>query len=263
MCGLAGIVLGEQTRSGRELKRLAETFTRLLELSEERGPHATGAAWVNAEGEYDLFKGPVPASRFVKRSEYARLLAGIDSRTTVLMGHTRWRTRGDERDNVNNHPLSVDHGRTLAAHNGTVLNADHLFRRLRYRRDAEVDSEILCRIVNGATRTGRLDVSYLRKRLALCCGQMSAVFASRRIPESVLVLKGDKPLKFRCHMRRQVVLYASDDYYLDEALGDESGNWKEMIVPAMTLLVFQRANVCTPFTGHFRFICQGQTALAW
>lgn len=255
MCGLAGVILGENPRTGRELKRLADIFTRLLKASEPRGPHATGAAWVNTDGEYGLFKQPMPASKFVNRPEYARLLAGFDERVTVLMGHARWRTCGDERNNANNHPVLV--GDVIGMHNGTILNADDLFRRLRYRREAEVDTEILCRIVNGATKSGALDVSYLRQRLALCRGQMAAVFASRRMPGTVLLLKGDKPLKFRCHRQRQVVLYATDGTYLDEALAGERG-WMEMIVPPMTLLVFQRPSVCPPFAGDFSFTPQAR-----
>ncbi len=253
MCGLAGIILGGKKRSGRELKRLAEVFTHLLVLSEPRGPHATGAAWMNADGEHGLFKRPMPASRFVKEAQYARLLEGLDGRVTVLMGHARWRTRGDERQNINNHPILA--GDALGTHNGTILNADDLFRRLRYRREAEVDSEILCRIVHGATRSGAFDMSYLRQRLALCRGQMTAVFASRRMPDSVLVVKGDKPLKFRCHERRQAVLYATDGACLDEVIAGERG-WTEMTVPAMTLLVFPRTNVLAPLTGPFAFIPQ-------
>lgn len=255
MCGLAGVILGGKPRTGRELKRLADIFTRLLVASEARGPHATGVAWVNTDGEYELFKQPMPASRFVKRPEYARLLTGMDDRVTVLMGHARWRTCGDERNNANNHPILA--GDVIGTHNGTILNADDLFLRLRYRREAEVDSEILCRIVNGATRSGSLDVSYLRQRLALCRGQMAAVFASRRMPGTVLVLKGDKPLKFRCHRQRQVVLYARDGTYLDEALAGERG-WMEMIVSPMTLLVFQRPNMCPPFAGTFSFTPQAR-----
>ena len=44
MCGLAGVIIGEKRRGRRELDALGETFTRLLLLSEHRGPHATGAA---------------------------------------------------------------------------------------------------------------------------------------------------------------------------------------------------------------------------
>ncbi len=72
------------------------------------------------------------------------------------------------------------------------------------------------------------------------------------------ILKCDMRLKLRCHMRRQVVTYASDDYYLDEAPADQRG-WAKMLVPPMTLLVFQRPNVCAPFTGHFEFILQTTT----
>ena len=97
--------------------------------------------------------------------------------------------------------------------------------------------------------------SYLRQRLRR--GQMAAVFASRRMPGTALILKGDKPLKFRCHRQRQVVLYATDGGYLDEALAGERG-WMEMIVPPMTLLVFQRPGVCPPFAGDFSFTPQAR-----
>lgn len=255
MCGLAGLVLGRKIRTARERRHILDIFTRLLVLSEARGHHATGVACVKTDGTYDLFKAPLPASEFVQAPRYADLLAGVDDETTVLMGHARWRTCGDEHNNANNHPVVA--GDAIGTANGTILNADSLFGRLRYRREAEVDSEILCRIVNGAMKTGTIDVPYLRERLALCRGQMSAAFGSKKIPASVLVLKGDKPLKFRCHMRRQVVLYATDGSFIDEALAGERG-WMEMIVPAMTLLVFERANVCAPFTVPFTFVQQAR-----
>jgi len=44
MCGLAGVIFGKKQRRAEEQDHLAWLFTRLLLLSEERGPHATGAA---------------------------------------------------------------------------------------------------------------------------------------------------------------------------------------------------------------------------
>jgi amidophosphoribosyltransferase len=256
MCRLMGVILGEKSRRRAELDRLAEIFTYLLVSGESGGPHATGAMWMNGDGEYELSKRPTPASEFIDTPDYARLIAGITSRTTVIMGHTRWRTRGSEQNNANNQPVSTPDGACFLTHNGTLLNADELFRRFRYQRTAEVDSELLCRIVHGATRTGSLDVRYLQQRLALCRGEMSAVAVSRRMPGQVIILKGNKPLAFRYHARRQVVLYATDASHLDEALTGERG-WTQMIVPPMTLLVFDRTHVTTPIVRPFSFVPVG------
>jgi hypothetical protein len=48
-----------------EIDALAETFTRLLLLSEHRGPHATGVAWVKRDGTMQVAKEPLPAHAFV------------------------------------------------------------------------------------------------------------------------------------------------------------------------------------------------------
>lgn len=58
------------------------------------------------------------AERFVTDKAFAELLAGINNRTTLLLGHTRWRTRGDERGNSNNHPIRA--GEVIGTHNGTI-----------------------------------------------------------------------------------------------------------------------------------------------
>ena len=50
------------------------------------------------------------------------------------------RTRGDERVNRNNHPIRA--GDVIGTHNGTIYNADYLFRRFKLRRFAEVDDII-------------------------------------------------------------------------------------------------------------------------
>ena len=65
MCGLAGVIFGKKRRRAEERDHLAWLFTRLLVLSEGRGPHATGVAWLNRDGGHRLFKRPVPAGQYV------------------------------------------------------------------------------------------------------------------------------------------------------------------------------------------------------
>jgi hypothetical protein len=172
--------------------------------------------------------------------------AGLDNRATLLLGHTRWRTRGDERVNSNNHPIRA--GEVIGTHNGTIYNADYLFRRWKLRRFAEVDSKILFRLAANAARDGAMDIERFKARLRRCRGQITAVIACRTDPGTVLVLKGNRPLELRWHPRRKAVLYASDPAYLDAVLAEEKG-WRGSIpaAPASTAAFWSRSRPTEPF----------------
>jgi amidophosphoribosyltransferase len=129
MCGQVGILFGRKRRGAAEQDYLCTVFLRLLVAAEVRGPHASGLVWLKTDGTHRIVKQPLPASELVYREDFQDALCEVDNQTTVLMGHTRWRTRGDERNNANNHPLRA--GRIIGTHNGTLYNADVLFKRLR------------------------------------------------------------------------------------------------------------------------------------
>lgn len=252
MCGLAGLVLGKRNRSDAELERLTSLFTRLLVISRRRGPHATGVAWLNRDGEHRLFKRPLPAEAFVEHKVYPLMLAGVDRRTTVVLGHTRWRTRGDEQINRNNHPIRAGH--VIGTHNGTIYNADALFRRYRLTRFAEVDSEVLFRLAaRSVTRSGQIDTARYTDRLRHCRGQIAAVLVCRTDPGTILMLKGNNPLELRWNPRAQVVLYASDAAYLNAALAGERG-WRELRVSPMTLLALRSEDLSQRSAIAFSFV---------
>ena len=235
MCGLVGLILGRKKRRVMERVHLCWLFSRLLELNEPRGPHATGAAWVNRDGDHALIKQPAPASWFVRQEEYPEFIGEVDNRVTVLMGHTRWRTRGCERNNRNNHPIrALD---VLGTHNGTIYNAEWLFTRFRMRAQTDVDSEILVRTMASCWGPEGLDAARFRARLLHFEGQISAAFACKEDPTRVVVIKGNKPLAFRYHKKARAILYSSLEEHLDEAIGDEKG-WRPLDVGRMTMLVF-------------------------
>jgi glucosamine 6-phosphate synthetase-like amidotransferase/phosphosugar isomerase protein len=216
MCGQVGIIFGRKRRRPNERDYLRELFIRMLLHSEERGPHASGLAWLKTDG-------------------------------------TRWRTRGNEFNNRNNHPIRA--GIVIGTHNGTIYNADYLFRRLGLPRYAEVDSELIFRLADRFAPEGPIDQEGLKKALALCRGQMSAVLASRLDPGTITVLKGNKPLCLRIHRQHRVLLYASDDAFIDFAVDNEKG-WRELEVPPMTMLTIRHADVRAIENSEFRFIPQ-------
>nr|WP_245590252.1 gamma-glutamylcyclotransferase [Desulfobulbus elongatus] len=118
MCGQVGIVFGRKRRRPEERDYLREVFIRMLLHSEERGPHASGLAWLKTDGSHRIFKRPMRAHELVYEKPFQELLGQVDNETTILMGHTRWRTRGNEFNNRNNHPIRA--GIDIGTHNGTI-----------------------------------------------------------------------------------------------------------------------------------------------
>jgi len=259
MCGQVGVILGTKRRRREEIDYITWTFTRLLELSEERGPHATGMAWVNKAGEHRLFKRPIPASEFVRDKAFGEVLGDVDNSATVLMGHTRFVTRGNAAVNENNHPLRT--GDCLITHNGTVLNADYLFHQFGFERHAEVDSEILGRIADASMIDDRIDVRALRDGLALCRGQMSAVIVAKTDPGTVIIAKGNKPLELVYHPKLRAVFYASSAKHLRTALPD-AGGWECLPVKPMTVCVLNCSGLAEPRRIPFNFLAQAKTVTA-
>ena len=244
MCGLCGILFEKRRRTAKDLHHLLDIFTRLLLLSESRGRHASGIGWIKRDGSCGIFKAALPASELVRQKSYSEALAAMDNKTTILMGHTRWRMKGSETNNDNNHPLVLapegsaqDAPTLLLTHNGHIMNADALFRRFRFPRTAEVDSEILLHCAAATAVRATWDVACLRQRLALCQGTMTAIMASAAVPRNILIAKAKKPLSLLYNHRRRVIVYASEMSLLVEALGDTEG-WKEIHLPPMTLAIF-------------------------
>lgn len=235
MCSQVGFILGTKDRGTEEIRYLQKIFIYLVLRSEERGPHATGAAWLDRDGKHRIYKRPTRASEFVKDRAFAELHAGVNRQTTWLAGHTRWQTRGDARNNANNHPLRAS--RLLGTVNGTITNADELFEQMRLPRHAEVDSELLLRIADATLRDGHIDMQALKKRLMLCRGQLSAVMASKADPETIVIIKRNKPLELRYHDESNIIVYASDRAYLDGVLLPTLG-WREVCVKPMSIVRF-------------------------
>ena len=101
MCGLAGVILGRKRRRREELRVIGGVFTELLLLSQRRGTDAAGVAVIRRDGAYRLLKRPGLALDLVADKLYWRVL-DLDNKVTVILGHTRQKTRGSEHNNRNN-----------------------------------------------------------------------------------------------------------------------------------------------------------------
>jgi glucosamine 6-phosphate synthetase-like amidotransferase/phosphosugar isomerase protein len=214
MCGLTGVILGRKRRRRDELLAIRSAFTGLLLLNQKRGHHATGVAVIRRDGRTALFKRPVAACGLVQAENYWHTLE-LDNAVTVILGHTRYRTRGSERNNANNHPILIGN-RVAGTHQGHIHNADELFRELKLPRAAEVDSEVLFRMVDRAK-----DDEEFKSLLARCEGRISAAWVRRDEPGRLRLLKGDMPLDAAYAPRLRAVFYSSEAWMLRSVLDRE------------------------------------------
>jgi len=61
--------------------------------------------------------------------------------TTTIFGHNRWKTKGDEKENKNNHPFKTEH--FVVVHNGCISNDEELKKKYNLTYDVETDSYII------------------------------------------------------------------------------------------------------------------------
>jgi len=250
MCGQCGIILAESKRDEKQLTRLRSVFTKLLFLNELRGKDATGIAIVGNYGKYRLVKRSVAASSFIRQPKFHEILESLSDTTTLFMGHTRLATVGSVKNVSNGHPIKS--GCCLATVNGTIFNADELFRKFRLRRFAEVDSELIPRLADRHTLNGEIMLGKFLHSLRRCRGQISAVVTSLSDPRRIIVLKGNRPLSLRYHPGLGAVVYSSDGFHLGSILKTKA--WKKIDLPPMTCAVFNVSSLLKPQIIPFNFI---------
>ncbi len=219
MCGIAATLIFPQERTERDWIGIRDLFTWNLIFNEERGPRATGVAIFQSDGQVKVLKEPVRACEFVRNNRYQRLLAEVNSQTTLLLGHTRLPTKGDPAFNGNNHPLQA--GPIFGVHNGAITNDDTLFELLGLPRQAQVDSEVIFRLLEDIPPI-HSDRDYLiavRKPLQRLQGRFTFLACDTRRPTKLLALKHGNPLSVHFHQPWNSLLFSSSYSFLRKAFG--------------------------------------------
>lgn len=219
MCGIAALLLYPQARSAEDWQAIKQVLTDDLIFNEDRGRSATGVAIIQADGRVILQKMPIRATQFVATPEYQTLLAEIGPQTTVILGHTRKPTKGDPACNDNNHPLQA--GLTWGVHNGTINNDDMLFEAHGYPRRAEVDSEIIFRLLEPFDPTLPDDnyLNVIRPQLQHLQGEFTFLACDQRAPEKLLVVKHNNPLSVHFHAPLGTLIFSSRYIFLRKMFG--------------------------------------------
>ena len=255
MCGLTGVLIGNKRRRKTELEEIGRVFTELLLLNQARGKDAAGLAMIRRDGTYSLFKRPGPAAKLVMEDKYSEIMGRLDNATTCILGHTRWKTRGSEANSLNNQPIRA--GAVIGCHNGTITNADRLFKRYRLRRTAETDSEFIFRLADKKDSIEDFTACVSDVR-----GGMSAVFTRTSAPNTILAIKGNKPLTLWYHKDFRAVFYSSEEWPLTRVIGG-SQDVIPLDIAAYTLSVFDVADLMDFRQHDFYFKGRMRSYSSW
>jgi len=201
-------------RTTAEWQAIREIISRALLANEERGTSATGLALLGANGEAVLEKKAVRASEFIKTPEYQSILGKINEQTTLILGHTRLPTKGDPASSNNNHPICIDP--VIGVHNGHINNDDALFEKFGFRRQAEVDSEIIFHML-GTIDPRSSNPEFIRGArncIQLLDGQFTFMACDKRRPEQLLVVRHNNPLWHYYERELHALIFSSRYIFL-------------------------------------------------
>lgn len=213
MCGIAATLLTPRARPESDWQAIRDNFTANLLFNQSRGAAATGLIVLQADGQAHLWKQPLPAQAFVQTAVYRQLLSSVDAQTTLLLGHTRLPTKGEPTNNGNNHPIQV--GTVYGVHNGHIHNDDQLFTQANRHRLAQVDSEIIFRLI--AETEG--EPAQMKLALAELEGEFTFLAANGRWPTRLLVVKHRNPLSLHYQASWQALIFTSRYLFLRKQFG--------------------------------------------
>jgi hypothetical protein len=216
MCGIAGVYINDPANPGMKPRQLEKLVNGLLTGIEHRGRHATGIVVATGK-KAQLFKRDIPARQFVK------LRPRLPRQSDMILLHTRFATKGDPSNPLNNHPVTC--GGVFAVHNGHVSNDDELFKEFKLKRKGEVDTEIIPQLVN---KFGLDKVNLALQELEGAVA--TAVIDPRRRPHTMVVAKGSSsPVAY--WRNDHGVVFASEARVVQDAVASAFGielPWKDV-----------------------------------
>lgn len=183
MCGICGVHRFGEAPISRDVIDI------LLVNNQNRGLEATGVALQQADGSVQVCKDDLSAFQFVGGKTYKDFMDdNLKEDTVTVLGHTRKATKGNPRDQKNNHPMF--NGETAVIHNGVIHNDDSMFKEWNLARKAETDSDIFRAILDKE--------GFTRKAIAMMgklAGSAAIAAISPKHPGKMLLGRSGNPIE--------------------------------------------------------------------
>lgn len=158
-------------------------FTNMLRFGSMGNPDAFGL--FNSKKKF----------RHHKLRKMNNLNTDLLNKDNFVIGHNRYKTQGDERDNKNNHPFKI--GSFIVVHNGVLQNDDELKEKYKYEGGVETDSVIIPYLINKFYEESKQknkekrELKAIKKTAELLEGSFS-IFVYNEITKNIYYFKNDK-----------------------------------------------------------------------
>lgn len=232
MCGIVGALrFGDLNDAANEehnwMRKASLLITAdIMENTEKRGKDATGISALFNDGRFILQKMGIDAKAFMSRfggkkedfQGFMKVLREYEATLKIVTGHCRKKSVGGSFDNVNNHPIKAN--KIVGLHNGTLKNQDIIFENLKCKRDGDVDSEAIFRLLDYYTKGGKepFTMEMVEDTFNRLEGTFSIIAYNIDNPNQVVVGRDGRPAEFCLIKPLKTVFIASDKSYIERAL---------------------------------------------
>lgn len=206
MCALFGWLDYGKKLPHSQLKKLTQA---LANAAEERGTDASGISYVK-NGRIHIYKKPKPAHK---------VKFDFPKDTTIIMGHTRLATQGNQKFNFNNHPFYGKADKSFAfAHNGILHNDEELRRSKKLPETyIETDSYVAVQLIENQNK---LNFDSLKSMAEDVQGNFTFTVLDEE--NTLYFIKGNNPLYLIYFEKFELFAYASTESIMVQAL-EKSG----------------------------------------
>jgi glucosamine 6-phosphate synthetase-like amidotransferase/phosphosugar isomerase protein len=224
MCGIVvGLAFGKLNKRDEDIRqRLLRYFTtEMLIATEERGKDATGAVVLFDDGKFMGLKRGEASSDFLaslgETKEYYGSLMKVwrehDALGRVFLGHCRAATLGDKEDNENNHPIKI--GNLVGIHNGKIDNHRKIIEKLGCKRDGQVDSEAIFRLLDYYTDHGKepFTMEMIQEIVRRLDGTFAVTLFNADNLEQIPVFRDRRPVEMVLIRPLGILFLLSEDKY--------------------------------------------------
>lgn len=240
MCSIAGFALlkGSKLQKPEVLKAMVN---KILLSGQVRGTDATGVA-INNGKNITVYKDNVKASLFIQQEEVKTMLdehikLSGDDRTTSIICHTRAKTTGSERFNINNHPIVTDS--VVGIHNGSIYNHMALFNTYGLQRNGEVDSEIIFRLIEDYAKDITVEKAIYSATEKLD-GSFACAMVKDGLPNKLFLFRKSNPTELVIFPNVGLLVFASTASMLKDCLDEHAeyiGRGKKLVYKEDTCIV--------------------------
>ena len=202
MCAIFGVLDYKGKLGAVQRLRMVKALGTAAEI---RGTDATGIAFFQRD-KLCIQKAPKPAHKMKYR---------IPADAHYIMGHTRYATQGNAKQNQNNHPFPGRAGKQAfsLAHNGVLTNDWELqFSENLPKTDIKTDSFVAVQLIE---KQEELSFESIQKMAEMVRGSFTFTILEQ---DGLYFVKGENPLTIYHYTDLGVYLYASTEQILENAL---------------------------------------------